>query len=415
MARIIAALSLIIILECGANVCAADPVRTLTFKNPTAEKAAKDFEDDFQKALATYHRALESARKTAAGRADLEEVNKIDAAIAGEPTGEFSTSSANSARKSFESTLKRLSKNTARDFTSVLKKVLTEGGTEEAERVNDVVEKLSSIKEGGSSKTASAKVYAEKDWQNSGIEVSVGDTVSIKAEGAWGPGTRKWLGKDKWEYLEGDADTYNYVVAIDGKDIARCGTVNEFTIETAGELSFKMANYGNQARRGDAKGALSLKLKISNETFVDDTQDVIRKLIYGGAESSANKKDGKTSSPDSTNAKPLNTTATFNLRAERDWQDTGVFVPAEAKVTLVSTGTWSTGVLQDDKKIKWETADVYNIQAGIGGAPCGKGGAEWEFVAKTEGNLFLRLAHFPAYKRKGDPRGSVQVAITVSK
>ena len=248
------------------------------FKEKKANTATDKIVKGYQTAEKKFKSSLESAKKTASQKGDLDEVKRIEAAMEGESITDFTLSRCKSARKTLDNSMVRLAEAYIKEMGNAMKSALKDHGTDGAEEIEHIVQKLERAVERdavarGEGKVTKFVVYANKDWQDASLEVEKGDTVFIEASGKWSNGARKRVGKRKWEYIYGDADTVHFEARVDKAVKKNLGKSESIDATKGGKIEFRMTPY-RKARRGDANGALVLKIRVSPGLHDGDQEDL---------------------------------------------------------------------------------------------------------------------------------------------
>ncbi len=404
-----------------------------TFSNETAIKATRKLGKNFWSAIDRYYKSLAYAKTVAVRKADVAETGKIEDALSGQSVDDFTSGSAKSARRTFLSNLESACRSYSYQLKAALREILKAGNQEEAEHIQAVLDAIEQSRTANTRIRHTITVHANKDWQKSGIEVKKGTVVTISASGSWSPGARKKVGKQKWDIVYGDADTYNLQVRINGKVQSRGGKSWRFTAHQDGELSFRMAPYRWRGRLGEAKG--TLRVRVNADLLASgkarSLEEVVRDLVpsreeLAAATATAGRTDDK-ADPGKKPAVPVSakpptikpSTQTISLKATRTWQDTVIEVPEGATIHIQADGEWSPGL----RKIKKErrkrfkrisgTADRFNLEAMVGTTEVGHGGSSWSFKTPNKGVLYLRMAKKALRKVRGEPEGALTLKITV--
>lgn len=402
----------------------------VNFTNAAARSATEKLQSTVRPALLKYYQALESARQGAVRKGDLEEVKRLDSALTKEDVSDFTSSSARSANQSLESTLRRAVKIYTTALQATMPTVLAADDTAQAEAIQAVITAFETALLESENIAKTVTVYANKNWQDSGITVKKGTVIGFKAKGKWSPGARKKIRKGKWKYIYGDPDTYNVEMRIIGKYKHTFGKTWELTAPAEGELSFRMSPVRWRGRLGEAQGVVKVKVKFDRSSARETTSlySLVSQLIAQES-STTEKKEGD-------NPKPATTTSdappkskrekvnTIRLRATGPWQDTLVSVSRGDFITVTATGKWSPGVIRKRNRAKpkdpkkkprrlWGDADRYQIEAMVETIELGRGGKNSTFTAPREGVLYLRIVRPSNRKIRFAPRGSLTVTITV--
>ncbi|MBN2711666.1 MAG: hypothetical protein JXR97_04430, partial [Planctomycetes bacterium] len=231
-----------------------------------------------------YHKSLETARAQAAQKGNLEEVKNLEAALAGEYAGEFASYTAKTAKKSFDGKVDRLTKTLTYELKEAMKKILVKGDTEEAERINNLVERIDAAKSGtGGVSGKTISVEAVKDWQPTGIVLTKGLKVKLVCKGKWSSGARKKVGSNRWENIYGDADTYNIQARVGGSKAAQGGAEWDFVAANEGELLLRMFPYRSRANLAEAKGTMSVTISVEDTNPTRGIENLLAEILKPGA------------------------------------------------------------------------------------------------------------------------------------
>lgn len=242
------------------------------FTETTANNATDKFQQLYLAAEKRFMSDMALAKKYSASKGDFDEVKKIELAIAGKSITDFTSVRGKSARQTLDSAIRRVTDLYLRDLNSAIKTALSNGGTSSAKEIQKLITQLKEAKARDAISQDKEKVkrftiYAQKDWQQTQIKVEKGDTVHLRASGKWCNGARKKIGRKKWQYIYGDADSIHYEARV-SRSVADQVKKNldssaTFKALKSGTLEFRMTQY-RKSQRADAKGTMSLKILVAS-------------------------------------------------------------------------------------------------------------------------------------------------------
>jgi len=410
----------ILILLASCSILNAEESATHLFHLDKANQATTKSVEELQAAYKKFTDKLEAAKSAAVKKNDIDEVTRIENALKNEPfDSEFSTFAAKTAYKSLVFQIKSEIKDFQHSLESGIKEALAAGDTEDAANMKSISEKLDEIlkAEAGDESRTKFTVDANKDWQETDIQVKQGTTVTLESSGKWSAGARKKESKDKWEYIYGDADTYNLQASINEKVIGRGGITWNFVSPADGILRLRMLPVRNRARLGDAQGSLSVKITLTTESSAKDIYHAIASILATSIPDNTSNESQQTSTGNASTVQHGSSSG-FQIFSNKDWQDTGITLTKGQLVHVACEGKWSPGERATGKYANmgpiFGTVDQFRMQARIGEnnkLPITT--SNCSFVAPIDGNLFLRRQPVNESNWKGPASGSVTVQITI--
>lgn len=453
-------------------------------KNPVRDPLLLFAVSSLEKSLTflneTYRRELEMAKQAAIRNADPDEVQLINDALAGKPVSAFTSLPARQARLKFEKGLVELSSQFQKSATDGVVELLRRERIAEAKELKKLIAYIEyntlALSETAADPVAGgSKAYvpkmdkvervfrleADKDWQNTEVQLPPGMNVEVLADGRWAPGNSK----DDEKYKLSDADTFNFELKVQGVATVSTGGT-KWTMRSAdgGALMGRMKDY-NPAGRSKAKGGITVTVRweelkkeeakptsgnkllepleyILARNFPDGgkklfgrdlnlpaasnaTVDASAKPAAAAAGNAAGTapaatgatagKDGTTAGKDATasgQAKLYKKFYRLKVLADRDWQLYPIDIKTGDKISFSASGSWTP---ESDKQVP-ANADTFGYVYKIGTADEVKAGAKCDFTAPASGKLMLRIASREwITSNKAKPSGELEITVTMER
>jgi len=262
----------------------------VAFTSQVALDATKKFNKEYMPVRDKFVQALNTAKDAESKKGNLEEVKKIDAMIEGDLTQEPGNMSVRTARTLYKNSLMSLCKTYVTTMNAAIKKELSGGSKDEAGKIKSVATDMDKLVNSEKTVSASFKVEAKQDWQESTVEITEGSKVSFYCTGRWSPGTKMETvnvggGKrgggggtrEVENQINGDADDFNPQYKIGEGEMKSFGKKFEFTASEAGKLSFSMSEISGY--NGKPKGDINIKITVTPPDCLPKLHEMVSKLF----------------------------------------------------------------------------------------------------------------------------------------
>jgi hypothetical protein len=413
-----------------------------SFSSVKANAIAEKFKVSYQGFYEKFNKSMIAARTFAAKQGNIEEVKKIQEALNGKFSSEFATNTAKSAVRNFKYSISRLYKDYIADLKKVVKDELTAGNIQSAEEIQSIIAKIEPLSTSSSTVTKSCRISADENWQDSKIFVNKGDKLTIYCLGTWTP--NRQISKQ-------DADRYNVQIKIGNLILRPIGKKKDMIADASGEMAFRMLP-PRKHKKKDPSGSLSIKVVCEPKDSFQEMHDLVLGKVQKADESTekvavkakkrrkAEKKQNilarnATSGQEDFTPHPpgyVQPTATSPLTEKKvekkyrkkaktveiygnkDWQSSGVVLPAGVPVLVTSSGKWSRGKLKKGK-IELHDIDDLKIEGKIGEGHVIHGGKVWLISAEENkgGLLKFRMHDYCVIKKKHNPQGIIKVTTKI--
>ena len=414
-----------------SSFCAGVPAGA--FRNERLKAATEKFADTYEKDFQNLSATMLKLKLEYSKKGDSEFVKIIDKILNGKPVTDSLPGNIKSPLNTFRVKMEKLTISFIKYAEKQMQVSLKEGKNGQATQIAELVSQLTALTRKTSlrDRKKGVRIHAEKDWQDTGFEVTEGDIVDVYCKGSWSRGTVK-LGRRHWEKVEGDADKNNVQLKIgDNGKLFRGGKKWNFTATDSGEVKIRMFPYQVKLKKAGAEGSVFVEMEkstnnLSNlQLYLTSMFAACRDRIAAKNRSQNLQQWNDQTLPGSVPVAPpdqgITRNTVFQLPAAKHWQETPIRVKQGDTVKITAEGNWDSGYRIVKNNGKWRrlsgNANKLQYQVKIGDKVIGKGGKNKKFTAEIPGLLSFRIA--PIWKNRqhekiSEPSGFLNLEVILA-